>query len=427
LVKRLFPSMLILVLLVGFSGPGRAQMEPPVGSPSLAAPAWLAFDWLEKQKSVRLAWNPVEGAFGYRILRGSAAWGELEQVGSTKNLRWFDEKTAPGASYRYAIIAYTREVEGTRSTIRTITVPAGALPVAAPVGVPAPEWVLTAGLLDTSGTSPAFRVHLVWLAPPVAGIVGYNIYRNSESGVAGVFLGARPATETRFVDQPAWEPGRTWYYSVRTIGPGFVQSDPSPERGVTLVARGEEGASRTRLTDRDATLLREALADRDPVVRQLAAETLADAEPIPSVVEALSGIVAATGADQAQRLTAIAGLGRMTDPGIFAPLVGALRDYDPAVRAAAVKAMERLGGEEAGAAFQEVLAKDWDAEVRGRAAEALAAFADDRTVEVLASALRDADPGVVGKARASLMTIAGADLGEDPAVWLDWLSQRTPR
>jgi hypothetical protein len=416
--------MVMLVLLFGATAAGRAQQEPPAGSPSLAAPEWLAFDWLEKQKSVRLAWNPVEGAFGYRILRGAAAWGEMEQVGSTKNLRWFDEKTAPGASYRYAVVAYAKGVEGTRSAIRTITIPAGAFPAGAPAEVPPPEWVLAAGLLDTSGGAPAFQVRLVWLAPPVPGIVGYNVYRNSESGVAGVFLGARPATETRFVDQPAWEPGRTWYYSVRTIGAGFVQSDPSPERGVTLVARGEEGARRARLTDRDVALLREALADRDAVVRQLAAETFADAEPAPAVVEALASAVAATGADRALRLTAIAGLGRMTDPGSFAPLAVALRDYDPAVRAAAVKAMDGLGGPEAGAALQEVLAKDWDADVRRRAAEALAAYADDRTVEVLASALRDADPGVSGRARSSLVRIAGADFGENPAVWLDWLARR---
>jgi HEAT repeat protein len=115
--------------------------------------------------------------------------------------------------------------------------------------------------------------------------------------------------------------------------------------------------------------LRGILTDQDPVVRLLAAETLADAENAPTVVGILAEALADSGADQAVRLTAVAGLGRIL---------------------AAVSPGESP---------------------------------DDRVVASLARALPDADPDVAARARATLLRVTGEDLGDDPAAWIEWFSR----
>lgn len=111
--------------------------------------------------------------------------------------------------------------------------------------------------------------------------------------------------------------------------------------------------------------------------------------------EALGPLVGALGdADPALRAEAARALGSLADPAAVAPLAGNLRDdRDPSVRAAAAEALGLIGD---AAAVDPLLATLADvaetAEVRGHAAEALLGPREPRAIAPLIAALADPSP-----------------------------------
>jgi len=83
----------------------------------------------------------------------------------------------------------------------------------------------------------------------------------------------------------------------------------------------------------------------------------------------------APGASDKARLSAVAALGRLQDRAALKPLVGALRDRNPQVRALAAAALGQLRHKAALPALKTIATEDADATVRGRAREAAIAVA----------------------------------------------------
>jgi len=101
------------------------------------------------------------------------------------------------------------------------------------------------------------------------------------------------------------------------------------------------------------------------------------------------------------------------------PLIAALKDDNPAVRATAAKT---LGNIEDPRAVEPLISalKDEDRNVRLNVVTALRWIRDPRAVEPLIALLKDEDVSVQSEAVSALRAISRKDFGRDPEEWQKW-------
>jgi uncharacterized repeat protein (TIGR03803 family) len=76
---------------------------------------------------VNLAWDPVDGAVGYRVKRGTSA-GQLAVIATVSSAQFFDPTAVPGTTYYYTVSALTSAFESADAPgiAVTVTRPQGA-------------------------------------------------------------------------------------------------------------------------------------------------------------------------------------------------------------------------------------------------------------------------------------------------------------
>jgi len=94
-----------------------------------------------------------------------------------------------------------------------------------------------AGCDDGTSAPAAVTPHsatLTWNAS-ISPVSAYRVYRTTDPEAQPGLLAVTPGDVTRYVDQGV-EPGRTYYYSVKAIGPGGVESEFSAKISATIPA-----------------------------------------------------------------------------------------------------------------------------------------------------------------------------------------------
>lgn len=168
-----------------------AVSEPDSGWRNVPAPAGLVATDGTSTSEVTLAWSPVAGATGYRVLRSEAGGAEVE-IAAPASTGHSDTGAVAGTPYTY--------------TIRARTAPGDSAPSAPDSGwrnVPPPAQVAA-----TDGTMSS-GVKVTWARVP--GAAGYRVLRASGSGSAAEI--AAPAGATHFDSTAA--PGTIYTYTVR--------------------------------------------------------------------------------------------------------------------------------------------------------------------------------------------------------------------
>lgn len=148
-----------------------------------------------------------------------------------------------------------------------------------------------------------------------------------------------------------------------------------------------ENLTGTRLTNEVSPVIRKALTDPEPEVREVAATAL----------------------------------GQLQDKNSVRELAATIRDPNWHVRMAAAEALGRIRAEPGADALRLALA-DAQWPVRRAAAAGLGQMRDSKSVPTLTNMLSDAHWSVRQSAAASLKTITGQSFGLDIKAWQDWLN-----
>jgi HEAT repeat protein len=104
----------------------------------------------------------------------------------------------------------------------------------------------------------------------------------------------------------------------------------------------------------------------------------------------------------------------------------AARDRDIGVRKAAVRSLERMGGDSAGALLADMAASDADIDVRIAATTALGRFRGSTVERTLAGVLEDPNPALQMRAAESLASVTGQAFGSDMRAWQKYLQRLIP-
>lgn len=105
----------------------------------------------------------------------------------------------------------------------------------------------------------------------------------------------------------------------------------------------------------------------------------------------------------------------------------AANDPSSDIRIAAVKAFERIPGEESIYQLQEILANDTDDDVRIAATKSLGNLPGQTSARALGVALNDRNPALQVTATESLMRVTGQEsMGRDVVAWQNYVQQITP-
>lgn len=104
----------------------------------------------------------------------------------------------------------------------------------------------------------------------------------------------------------------------------------------------------------------------------------------------------------------------------------AARDRDVEVRLAAVRSLEKLGGDSSGQTLAEMARNDVDIDVRIGATAALGRFNGPFVTQTLKEAINDPDPAMQLRAAESLAAVTGQDFGNDIQAWQAYLQRTTP-
>jgi len=124
-----------------------------------------------------------------------------------------------------------------------------------------------------------------------------------------------------------------------------------------------------------------------------------------------------TDEDPLVRAAAVRALGKAADPNYVGDVSRALFDRVTFVRQDAAGALDKLIGETAIEPLRDRAAGDADQDVRAYCARALRHYRRDDVVQTLAKCLVDKAFSVRHEAHASLVALAGRDLGYDPQAW----------
>lgn len=125
------------------------------------------------------------------------------------------------------------------------------------------------------------------------------------------------------------------------------------------------------------------------------------------------------------RIEAVKSLGRLPAESAINALQVAANDREKEVRMAATRALELIGGEQAGDQLSRLARNDEDIDVRIAATAALGSFDSPLVRQTLSGAIQDPDPAIQLRAAESLASITGEDFGNDIKAWQAWL-QDTP-
>jgi fibronectin type 3 domain-containing protein len=200
-------------------------------TPIIPQPTGLTVADLTKT-SVKLAWNPVNGAAGYQIYRASVTNSGYVKIGVSNTGAFVDKTVLPGAAYFYRVAADTPNGESPKSNA------VKALPADGAVMVPA-----TPGNLAVSKVT-ASTVSLSWKA--VKGAARYHIYRATEANGLYTYLGVSDKAKLSYVD-PAVSTCVKYYYRVTGVNAGgesalssaassSIKAVPGIPAGVTVSA-----------------------------------------------------------------------------------------------------------------------------------------------------------------------------------------------
>jgi HEAT repeat protein len=114
-------------------------------------------------------------------------------------------------------------------------------------------------------------------------------------------------------------------------------------------------------------------------------------------------------------------LGELRRPEARESLHRACDDPEPAIRAAACRALGAIGDGEDAPVLARIMAADQDADCRIAAVEGLGAMraGDPRALVVLADGMENPDPAIRVASYEALRRITGRDLGPEPKPWRD--------
>ncbi|PYU29753.1 MAG: hypothetical protein DMG31_16265 [Acidobacteria bacterium] len=90
------------------------------------------------------------------------------------------------------------------------------------------------GLVGCNSANTAHMANLSWDPSPSA-VVGYNVYRGTQSGGPYTKLNSSPVAVTRYTDSTV-QPGQTYFYIVKAVNSKNVQSVPSGEVSAAVPA-----------------------------------------------------------------------------------------------------------------------------------------------------------------------------------------------
>lgn len=169
-------------------------------------------------------------------------------------------------------------------------------------------------------------------------------------------------------------------------------------RGLSLIAASPFGGEEVYVK-----VYRELIYDSDPTVRAAAARSLGD-HGGPGDALLLAPLVE-NRVEEVVEFNEPTTVVRYTEP-------------DPLVRWEAAQALQKIHNPRVVDPLISALLRDSDADVRAAAARALGQYATPAVYDPLLSALTDPQYRVVRAAQASLTTLTGYDLGNDPADWL---------
>lgn len=192
-----------------------------------------------------------------------------------------------------------------------------------------------------------------------------------------------------------------------------------------LVLIAAEGCSTPYFGTTAATFMRHARDDQDPNLRYLAYAKLAS----PNIYENDSQRIEATrqlgqalhsGQEPVvSRAVICRTLGEIGRPEAREPLRKAIDDRDPILRAAAARALGKVGGAEDVAILSRVMTADTDPDCRIAAIEGLRGLErpDPHALVVLADGMANTDPAIRLASYEALQTLTGEDLGPEPESW----------
>lgn len=156
--------------------------------------------------SVKLSWNQVGGASGYRVYRKEGAKGSyvrLKTLNGSTATSYTDKKVSPGKVYYYKVRAFVRLNSGTQyskySSEKKVS-----------YAIPATSWTKFAVKNYTA-------VKMTWKK---ASVSGYRIYRKIDSGKYVHIQSVKGKDSIAFTDKTIL-PGHTYSYKIRgykTIG-----------------------------------------------------------------------------------------------------------------------------------------------------------------------------------------------------------------
>lgn len=158
--------------------------------------------------TIRLKWNVVSGASGYKIYRATVSNGIYSLIITTSALSYTNNDLHTGTTYYYKVMAY--QIVGKTVTNSKYSSIVSAKPVLA-----APTSVKAAKSTTTSAT-------ISWNA--VSGASGYTVYRATSA--AGVYSAVKNTSSTSF-NNSGLSKGKTYYYKIaayRMVGSTKVYS-----------------------------------------------------------------------------------------------------------------------------------------------------------------------------------------------------------
>ncbi len=106
--------------------PGEAA-KPSEQTPQISAGAVTELKLKPGTSTVKLAWNQVSGAYGYRVYRYNKTSKKYVLIGDVKKTTYTDKKKKPAQAYQYRVCAYRsdgeRLLEGAGKDAKTLTKP----------------------------------------------------------------------------------------------------------------------------------------------------------------------------------------------------------------------------------------------------------------------------------------------------------------
>jgi fibronectin type 3 domain-containing protein len=146
--------------------------------------------------SIKISWNAVPGATGYKVYRGTSATGTFAYRGATANLSYTNSNLVTGKYYYYKVIAY-RTVNGVQVNSKVTLVYAKPVPSAPTCSV---------------STKTATKANISWTG--VYGATKYQVWRSTSATGTYALVYTASSTARSYVNTGLTN-GTTYYYKVR--------------------------------------------------------------------------------------------------------------------------------------------------------------------------------------------------------------------